>query len=259
MSSYLDYYGLQKAPFDSRPGRGPVLATGALREGLEWVTRHLEADHTLLCVGGTEGVGRSSLARVLPGRLASSCRVARLVDPRRPWPELRVNIADQLSLNQAISRAALISARSQGDRIVLLVDAAERADHELLKHLDELLDMSGPARERLVQIVLFARDPETGREPAWRWLDDRRALVHPLDRISPTEIAGYVRRRLETAGCRPGDLFSESAVLVVHRHSQGVARRINLICDVVLAAAARDGVRKVDAHRVDQIMGSSGR
>ena len=259
MSSYLDFYSFQKAPFDARPGRGPVLATRALRAGLAWVGEHIDADHTILCVSGVDGIGRSSLARVLPGRLASFCRVARLVDPQRSWPEQRVILADQLYLDQAITPSALVGARSQGDRIVVVVDAAERADFVFLKHLDELLDMRGPARERLVQAVLLARDPRPGQEPLWNWLDDRRALIHELDRISPTEIIGYIRKRIETAGRRPGDLFTDSAALVVHRHSEGVPRRINLVCDVVLEEGARRGARRIDAHLVDQTMGSLGR
>lgn len=259
MPSYLDFYAFRKAPFDARPGRGPVLATRGLRAGLAWVSEHVDADHTILCVSGADGVGRSSLARVLPGRLAAFCRVARLVEPRRSWAAQRVILADQLNLDQALTPASLVGARSQGDRVVIVVDAAERADFGFLKHLDELLDMRGPARERLVQVVLFARDPRPGEEPLWNWLDERRALIHELDRISPTEIHGYIRKRIETAGRRPGDLFTESAALVVHRHSEGVPRRINQVCDVVLEEGMRRRARRIDAHLVDQTMGSVGR
>ncbi len=259
MPTYLDFYGLHKAPFDVRPGRGPVLATQALRDGLEWVIDHVESDHALLCVSGVDGVGRSSLARILPGRLASHCRVARIMDPGRPWPELRVAIADQLVLDQALTANALVSARCQGDRIVVVVDAAEVADFELLKHLDELLDMRGPARERLVQVVLLARDPGHGHEPLWPWLEDRGGLVHRLDPLSPREIPGYIQKRVETAGRKPGDLFTKTAALVIHRHSQGVPRRVNLVCDVVLEEAARRLARRIDARLVDETMGSHGR
>lgn len=259
MQSVQDFYSLERDPFDTRPGRGPVLGTRALRDAMSWVTSHLEADHTLSCIGGEEGAGRSSLARVLPGRLAGHCRVARLIDPARPWPQLRITIADQLYLDAALTRDALVGARSQGDRIVILVDAAERAGYELLKQLDELLAMRGPAREQLVQIVLFVRDPDGAPDGVWRWLEERRAPVHRLDPIEPAEIHGYLRKRLESAGRRPGDLFSESAALVIHRHSRGNPRRVNLVCRVVLEEAARRGARRVDARLVDDSMGSTGR
>jgi type II secretory pathway predicted ATPase ExeA len=259
MSSYLDFYSLRKQPFDARPGRGPVLATRALRDALAWVVDHVESDHSLLCVSGVQGVGRSSLARVLPGRLASRCRVARIVDPKQPWPALRVAIADQLFLQSSLSRDALVGARSQGDRVVVVVDAAERAQPAFLERLDELLGMRGPAREQLVQIVLLARDPQAGPEPLWIWLEARRGLVHELDRISPNEIHGYIRKRLETAGRRPGELFSEAASRVVHRHSEGIPARVNLVCDVVLEEAARRAAPRVDARLVDETMGSAGR
>lgn len=259
MQSVRDFYSFERDPFDARPGRGPVLGTRALREALSWVASHLEGDHSLLCVGGAEGAGRSSLARVLPGRLAGACRVARLVDPTRSWTELRLTIAHQLFLDAALSRDALVGARSQGDRMVILVDAAERASHELLKQLDELLAMRGPAWEQLVQIVLLARESAGARDPVWRWIEERRVPVHRLEPIEPDEIHGYIRKRLESAGRRPGDLFSEAAALVIHRHSAGNPRRVNLVCDAALQAAARLGARRVDARLVDDSMGSTGR
>lgn len=249
MSSHLEFYALKRPPFDVRPGAGPVLATRPLRDTLDWVVRRIEADVPVLCITGAAGIGRSSVARVLPGRLASHCRVARLKDPRRSWPELRLSIADQLVLDQGLCRDSLLAARSQGDRVVLVVDAAERAPVELLAHLDELLDLRGPARERLVQAVVFARtvgesDPVSA--PVWKWLVERRAHCREHGPLSPSEIHGYVRKRIERAGCRV-PLFSETACLVVHRHTRGVPRRVNEVCDALLREGERHGVRHIDA------------
>jgi len=257
MPTYLDYYELRKAPFDQRPGRGPVLATRPLRDTLTWVTDRVEAGAHVLCVRGAPGAGRSSVARVLPGRLAPTARVARVVDPRRPWPEIRISIADQLFLDAALGRDSLVTARAQGDRVVLVIDAAERADEAFFGHLDELLELRGPARERLVQVVVFARaetDAGAPEAPVWRWLERSLAISRELEPIAPTEIHGYIRKRLENAGLPKRELFTESASLVVYRHTRGVPSRINVVCDIVLREGLKRETAEVDAQLVADTM-----
>lgn len=251
MTTYLEFYELMKPPFDVRPGKGPVLATQPLREALSWVKARLVADEPILCVSGAPGVGRSSLARVLPGTLSADCRVARVVNPLRPWEEIRKAIGRQFVVGPGLSRHSLVDARSLGQRLVLVVDAAERADDEFLDHLDGLLDLRGPARERLLQVVLFAREArfsEGHESPLWGWLKARQGVTRGLDPISPQEIHGYIRKRLENAGRRRGELFTETASLVIHRYTQGVPRRVNHTCDAVLREALRRCTPTVDAR-----------
>ncbi len=251
MPSYLDFYELKEPPFDAQPGKGPVLATQPLRDTLAWVSKRIDADDSILCVSGVPGVGRSSVARVLPGTLACHCRIARLMDPRRPWPELRVALADQLLLDGALCPDSLLRARSQGQRVVVMIDAAELAEVAFLDHLDELLDLRGPARERLVQAVLFAQLPRGDlKSPVWKWLQERPARTRELDPISRDEIHRYIRKRLEQAGRPTGPLFTETAALVVHRHTWGVPRQVNEACDVVLQAALRRSTSRIDGRLV---------
>jgi len=271
MKSTLDFHGLAKAPFDGRPGRGPVFATRPLRGAVAWLTEQIDADAPLLCVHGETRIGRSSVARALSGRLVATCRVARVFDPRRSWPELRFQIADQLMLDGALSRDALVGARTLGDRLVLVADAAELAGASFLEHLDEVLSLRGPASEQLMQVVLFVKgaeaEPADGQESLriWRWLAERRAPLHALDPLSPSELPAYIARRLEYAGLRNGQgrdsrrgpLFGDSASLVVHRHTRGVPRRVGEVCDAVLREAARRGTHEIDARLVaDTVEGS---
>ena len=251
LTTYLEFYELMKPPFDVRPGRGPVLATEPLRDALGWVKERLDADDPILCVSGAPGIGRSSLARVLPGTLAARCRVARIVNPLHSWEEIQKLISQHLLVDAELSQSSLVDARAMGHRLVLVVDSAERADDEFLARLDRLLDRRGTAREGLVQTVLLARDPRPFvgalEPPLWRWLEVRQGLTHELEPISPAEIHRYIRRRLQSAGRRRG-LFTETASLVIHRHTQGVPRRVNHTCDAVLREGLRRCTPKVDAR-----------
>jgi general secretion pathway protein A len=251
MSSYLDFYDLKEPPFEGQPGRGPVLATRPLRDALAWVGERIDADDSILCVSGVPGVGRTSVARVLPGTLTPECRIARIQDPARQWAELRVALADQLSLDGALGKDTLLAARMQGYRLVVVVDAAELSDAVFLEHLDEILDLRGPARERLVQAVLFAQVPRGDlKSPVWKWLQERPARTRELEPISLDEIHRYIRKRLEHAARATGPVFTETAAMVVHRHTRGIPRKVNEACDAVLEAAVRCAARQVDGRLV---------
>jgi hypothetical protein len=218
------------------------------------VNEQLEADRPILCVAGAPGIGRTSVARVLPGVLAAHSHVARIADPRHPWPELERTVAEQLCLPD-LSRASLLAARTLGHRVVLVVDGAERAEPELLERLDSLLGLRGPARERLVQTVVLARASGEASEPrVWPWLRQRRAAVWELERISPEETHRYIRKRLKHAGRAHGSLFSETASRAVHGHSQGVPRQVNQVCDAVLRQGLRRCSRKIDADLVAEAL-----
>ena len=255
MATYLKFYSLKKLPFDLRPGTGPVLATRPVRDALAWAQSQLDDDHGILCVSSAAGVGRTSLARVLPGALAATSHVALIVDPTLPWADLERAVAAQLCFPD-LSRTSLVGARTLGQRVTIVIDAAERAAVEVLEQLDVLLDLRGPARERLVQVVLLARSASdlAAEHPFWPWLELRRAVVRELDPISPDEIHGYIRKRLAHAGHVRDSLFSESASLVVHRHSQGVPRQVNQVCDTVLREALRRCSRRIDGRLVDDAL-----
>ncbi len=204
----------------------------------------------LLCITGDAGIGRSSAARVLPGRLASHCRVARLKDPCRSWAELRLSIADQLVLDRGLCRDSLLAARRHGDRVVLVLDAAERAPVELLLAPRRAAG-SARARPRAAGAGGGLRAHRGwGRPrvaPLWKWLVERRALCRDHGPLSPGEIHGYVRKRIEHAGSR-APIFSETACLVVHRHTRGVPRRVNEVCEALLREGQRRGARQIDAR-----------
>lgn len=258
MATYLKFYSLNKHPFDVRPGKGPVLATRPVRHALAWVREQLEQDQLISCVSGAAGVGRTALARVMPASLAEGNLVARVIDPTPPWKQVEEVIAKQLCLMD-LSRDSLLDARALGQRIVLIVDAAERASSELLEQLDALMALRGPAAERLVQIVLLARAEHEAAPgcPLWPWLAVRCAVSHELEPIPPDEIHRYIRRRLQTAGRVRDSLFTEAAALVVHRESRGVPRHINQVCDTVLQEALRRCKRRIDGSLVVEAMCSA--
>ena len=76
-------------------------------------------------------------------------------------------------------------------------------------------------------------------------LSQRVALRCSLGGLSLEETAGYIRHHLSRSG-RSDSLFSDDAIALIHRSSNGMPRRINNICTQALIAGFLDKKNIVD-------------
>lgn len=261
MVGYLEFHGLEKAPFEIRPGRGLVLGTAPLRAVLRELEQELRADTQVVSVAGASGIGRSSLARVLPRFFRPWALVARIPNPTRPWHELRSTISAQLGLGKGgLSCGGLAAARSTAGRLLLVVDGAEGLGWETLDHLAALLPHRDGGGKALLQCAMLVRsDPgEAQLAPVFEWLASRAAPRIEFGPLSPRMVRSYIERRLRHAGRERGGVFSEAAAMVVHRLSGGIPHVVNQVCDAALKEALCRCTREVDALLVTEAWGEPG-
>ncbi|PYM14291.1 MAG: hypothetical protein DMD81_18380, partial [Candidatus Rokuibacteriota bacterium] len=113
---------------------------------------------------------------------------------------------------------------------------------------------------KLLQIVLAGQpelDEKLGR-PDLRQLNQRIGVRCTLGPLSHAETARYIEHRLRAAGLGGGLPLTRAAITRVHRHSGGVPRVINLVCDRALAAAFSARSRNVDVSTVNAAIRSLG-
>ena len=60
----------------------------------------------------------------------------------------------------------------------------------------------------------------------------------------------YIRHRLKVVGYNNTDLFSKKALNMIWQHSEGIPRKINILCDNVLLNAYALGQKKIKALAV---------
>jgi general secretion pathway protein A len=122
--------------------------------------------------------------------------------------------------------------RAEGKPAVLIVDEAQRLSPELLEEIRLLLNME-TATEKLLQIIV-AGQPELGeilRRPELRQLKQRVSCICNLRPLTMAELREYLHHRLTRAGLPSQSLFSEETMAVIFRHTQGIPRLINSLCD----------------------------
>ncbi len=258
MSGYLKFYELDRSPFEDDGAGRPVLGTKSLREALETIRSGLDEDATRICVSGGPGLGKTSLARALPKLLAGEARVAVVLDPAIGWDELREPIARQWKLGpDGLARGRLVEIARQ-ERLVLVVDQAERADAELLDHLDVLLSYRTDADRPAVQCVLFAQlapGDDGAIAPILWWLDRIQTLELEFPPLPVGAVGAYIEKQLERAGWSGAPLFTPEAAQAIHARTGGVPGEVGRLCERLLEEAAARDVRNIEAAAVAELLG----
>jgi type II secretory pathway predicted ATPase ExeA len=135
---------------------------------------------------------------------------------------------------------------------VVVVDEAQNLSWELLEEIRLLTNLE-TSSEKLLQIVL-AGQPELEDKlhaSCVRQLRQRVALWCHTRGLTSQETGEYVTGRLCIAGGR-ADLFEGEAIQAVYEYSQGIPRKINLICDNALLAGYVEQVERIPRRIVDQ-------
>ncbi|MBW2272440.1 MAG: hypothetical protein JRG96_04155 [Deltaproteobacteria bacterium] len=257
MESYLKFFELQKSPFDAKGSGGVVLGTKALRKAFQEIKQGLEQGAPRICVGGGEGLGKTSLCRALPKLLSDSAQLVQIMNPDRPWPEVRTIIVRRLGLEGgSLSRGSMLAARGDHRYLIIAIDQAERLSREALEHLDTLMRYQDDDDRQLLHCVLFANleaAPAGADIPLLWWLDQLTTLQLRFAPIPAQGIHHYIEKRLQKAGWPGGDLFSPQACLAIHRLTGGVPSAVNDLCERALGEASSRGLAAIGSELVEEL------
>ena len=130
----------------------------------------------------------------------------------------------------------LLQRHQRGLTTILVVDEAHHLSAEILEEIRLLTNLE-TSQQKLLQIVL-AGQPELDQKldsHELRQLKQRIALRCHLDPLGMNETREYMARRLQIAGApAAGQIFSGPAIEAVFRHSRGIPRLVNTICENAL-------------------------
>jgi len=153
----------------------------------------------------------------------------------------------------------LLGTQREGGTAVLFIDEAHLLSPELLEEI-RLLGNADTHQEKLLQIVLSGQ-PELVTMMNRRELSalqQRIAARANLRPLSLPEVRAYVTERLQFAGLKGPSPFAEPALESVLRHSSGVPRLINLICDACLSLGFKTQRKTIRFDMVEEVAGLLG-
>jgi len=247
---YLQFFGLNEAPFSITPDPAFVYLSAAHRDALA---------HLLYGVGqggaggfvqltGEVGTGKTTLCRCLLEQVPEDTKVALVLNSLMTPPELLATICEELGLDtgqisgsnklmvDALS-GYLLEQHSRGRRVVVVIDEAQNLSPEALEQVRLLTNLE-TSKDKLLQMVLLGQ-PELRQllqRQDLRQLSQRITARYHLTPLNQEETVAYVKHRMQVAGAQRNP-FRRSAMRALYLRSGGVPRLINIIADRALASA----------------------
>jgi type II secretory pathway predicted ATPase ExeA len=148
----------------------------------------------------------------------------------------------------------LIEEYASGRRTMLIFDEAQNLNVETLEELRMFSNINAD-KDELLQLVLVGQPElrELISQPRLVQFAQRVAAEYHLPGMSPASVAAYIDHRLRVAGATR-EIFTPAACECVHLASRGIPRLVNQICDYALVYAFTDGLDKVDASVIEQVV-----
>ena len=259
LTMYLSHFGLNEPPFRITPHTDFFFEganRGATLEALLYAILH---DEGIVKVSGEVGSGKTMLCRMLMERLPDKVEMIYLSNPSLNRDEILYAIAEELEIAPGEARPTLLLRTLQdhliklfgnGRRVVVLIDEAHAMPAETLEEI-RLLSNLETNRHKLLQIVLFGQ-PELDEQlntPGMRQLKERITHSFRLEPLVRNDIESYIDFRMRAAGYRGPNVFAPAAMRMIAKASEGLSRRINILCDKSLLAAFADNVHHIAAKQ----------
>lgn len=264
---YKKFFGLTRNPFDLTPDPTCFVSTTRHNEALAALYYGIRWHKGFVVVTGEVGTGKTLLLRCLLRLLKDSQDVAYayLFNSRLSATEFLQYILSDFGLPASGKNKSelllelgqfLLSRGSKRLTTVLIIDEAHHLSDDLLEEV-RLLSNLETTDDKLLQILLVGQ-PELDEKLdslGLRQLKQRIALRAQLSSLGYEETKEYITRRLQIAGANTHrePIFSEKAIAAVHRHSQGLPRLINTICENGLIAAYAKQLPKVTSDIIEDV------
>ena len=257
---YLEHFGLTEPPFKITPVTDFFFSGANRGEILDALIYAISDSEGIIKVSGEVGSGKTMLCRMLLDRLPSNIKTIYLANPSMSRDELLYAIADRLDLDLEGQRVNVILQTLQnqleamyerGERCVVLVDEAHAMPLDTLEELRLLYNLQ-VGKHKLIQIVLFGQPEldEKLEQSNMRQLKDRIVHHFSILPISRKVINDYLMFRMRAAGYKGPDVFSQAAVLLIGKASQGLMRRVNILADKALLAAFVENTHRIEVRHV---------
>jgi len=259
---YCEHFGFTIKPFDVTPDYRFLYLTEEHREALASILYGIQERRGFVVLVGEAGTGKTTLLRAALSRLDENTKAAFIFSSDLPFLQVMALILDELGLLRPVKKLTAFEAfrrmkefaieqLAAGGNVVVMVDEAQNFAPRTIEGLRLLSNLESGDR-KMIQVVL-AGQPELDRKLSKRAMQhfaqrvNIRRCTEPLNEV---QAQAYIRHRIKLVGYKGPDLFSKKAMNMIWQHSQGIPRRINVLCDNVLLNAYSLGLHEIKAIHV---------
>jgi len=241
---YKKYYGFKERPFKLVPNPAYLFLSRSHEEALGHLYYAVQQGEGFVEITGEVGTGKTTLCRMFLEKLDENTEAAFIFNPKLDAVQLLKTINDEFGIRSDADNSKtlidtlntfLLEKRSEGKKVILLIDEAQNLSMEVLEQL-RLLSNLETTFDKLLQIILVGQ-PELGEKldsHELRQLAQRITLSCHLTPLTFRETREYIKHRIRIASHKPGVNFSRSAFFAIYKYTNGIPRLINIACDRAL-------------------------
>ena len=260
---YQEFFGLNEKPFEVTPDPKFLFLTGAYQEILSALIYGIRERRGFIAIVGEVGTGKTMMINALLDRLEHNTKVAFIFNSDLTFRQMLIMALCDLGLAAAEENLSkiesihrlnefAISQLEKNANVVIIIDEAQSLSHKTMENLRMLSNLE-TRKHKLVQIILSGQpelDTKLSR-PEWRQLVQRISLKRYSTNLSEDDSYGYIQHRLKVAGFEGSHLFSQKALQMIGEYSQGIPRKITILCDNALLIAYGIEQKKIN-HEIIQ-------
>ena len=264
---YETFYGLKRGPFEITPDPAFLFATKRHNEALAALYYGVRWRKGFVVLTGQVGTGKTLLLRCLLQLLKQSKDIAYayVFNSRLTPTEFLQYVVSDFGLPTAGKNKAellfdlcnfVVNRGLNKLTTVLIVDEAHHLSVEALEEIRLLTNLE-TAEQKLLQIVLVGQPELDDKLDSVKLtqLKQRIAIRTHLEPLSFEEMQGYIQRRLQLVQIKPESepVFPAKTIGAIYRHSRGIPRLVNTICENALISAYAKQMPTVTPEIVDEV------
>ena len=253
---YLSHYNLRVKPFQLSPDPKFLWLGDQHKEALAALEYGIRSTKGLILLTGDVGTGKTTLVNAIINRWNLDSVIASVSDPQMEIMDFYNFLAHSFGMDRRFESKGdflvkfshlVFNIYKQNKRLLLIIDEAQRLNHELLEEIRHLSNIE-TQNTKLLTIILAGQNELNSilRQDINRAVRQRISINYYLKPLSKNDTREYVRHRLSIAGTDK-KIFRADTLPAIMSFSKGYPRLINSICDHALLTGYVKGVRQIDA------------
>jgi len=264
---YTKFFGFKEKPFSVVPDPDYFYLSEKHRMALTYLEYAVTESIGFIVLTGEIGTGKTTVIKHLIKNIHRDVELAVLFNTNVSADDLLKLILDEYeiipdkpdksdkSANIEFLNHFLIDKYQKGKRVLLIIDEAQNLSMEALEEVRMLSNLH-TNKEHLIQVILVGQPELRARmqHPSLAQLAQRVAISYHLKPLNFDETLEYIVYRLKCAQAQATDIFTPSAVEIIHKRSKGIPRTINILCDAALVYAYADEKKYIGKEIIDQVI-----
>lgn len=262
---YEAFYGLSSKPFQLNPDPTFFFGSKQHRRAKAYLEYGVSRNEGFIVITGEIGAGKTTVLRsLIEGLNGSNVITGHLVTTqlgaedtlRMVGAAFGFRVKDVPKSELLITlEAFLISQTSKGKRCLLIVDEAQNLTPKAVEELRMLSNFQF-GNQALLQSFLVGQPEfrEILQRPEMEQFRQRVAATCHIGPLDAEETQRYIEHRLKCAGSTGKPSFDAAAFDGIFRHSGGIPRKINSVCDRLLLAGFLSGKAHLTADDVAEVV-----